>query len=214
MPSVHRVAYFLITLVHFLIAAVGARFATFSVEPFGTQRVNLDTGITVLPQGGILTDNTTGLKISAKYAEYKTDSFIYAKEAEIFLNGYAISAREFHLDLSSEKLAIKEVLLKGEPFRNLSAKEAHLFLEAGILLLRKEVSLSSPELRADLAVVNLRAKHALVLGPFSFTGEGEKLQSTSPNGRLFLFLQGSSVKGSTRIPKAAATLEAWARRVP
>jgi len=37
--------------------ALGARFATFSVEPFGAQRLDLDTGVTTLPQGGILTDN-------------------------------------------------------------------------------------------------------------------------------------------------------------
>lgn len=41
-----------LALVFLLASALAARFATFSVEPFGTQRVNLDTGVTTLPQGG------------------------------------------------------------------------------------------------------------------------------------------------------------------
>jgi hypothetical protein len=42
----------LLPLALFLSLALAARFAAFSVEPAGPQRVNLDTGVTTLPQGG------------------------------------------------------------------------------------------------------------------------------------------------------------------
>jgi hypothetical protein len=53
----------LLPLALFLSLALAARFAAFSVEPAGPQRVNLDTGVTTLPQGGVLVDNENGLRL-------------------------------------------------------------------------------------------------------------------------------------------------------
>ncbi|MFN4074222.1 MAG: hypothetical protein ACK4G4_12525, partial [Thermus sp.] len=194
----------------FLASSLGARFAAFSVEPFGTQRVNLDTGVTTLPQGGILVETTNGVRIEAQYIEYKPASFILAKEAELLIKEILVRGRELNLDLVSQKISIKSFLLKKGPFANLSADEAYLFAEESILLMRGNITLVSPELHANLAVINLRTQQALIIGPFSYQGKKER----DAGSRLFLYLEGSTIKGTSRIPRGVSALEAWTRRMP
>ncbi|MEN3011218.1 MAG: hypothetical protein ABDI20_09740, partial [Candidatus Bipolaricaulaceae bacterium] len=73
--------------------SLALRFAAFSVEPFGPQRVNLDTGVTILPQGGILTDNESGLRLKGGYVEYKEGSFVRARGVELLSQGEVFLAQ-------------------------------------------------------------------------------------------------------------------------
>ncbi|WP_240307633.1 hypothetical protein [Thermus caldifontis] len=94
---------FLLALGIFLGFSLGARFATFSVEPFGSQRVNLDTGITTLPQGGILVDNENGLRLKAGYIEYKEGSFVRARGAELLSEKETFVAQSLEHDIPKQE---------------------------------------------------------------------------------------------------------------
>jgi len=197
-----------------LALALGARFAAFSVEPFGPQRVNLDTGITTLPQGGILTDNEQGWKLKGSFVEYREGSFVSVKQGEFLTDSYRLSAQEIRLDIPRQTASVSGLTLQHPLFSRLWVKKAVLFLDEDILVAQDEVRGEKPLLEARLMVVNLKAKQGLVLGEFTFSDSRGTLRGKGREARLYLYLAGNSVKGSTRLPPDVAALEAWIRRVP
>ncbi|WP_038055477.1 hypothetical protein [Thermus amyloliquefaciens] len=197
-----------------LASALGARFAAFSVEPFGPQRVNLDTGVTTLPQGGILTDNEQAWKLKGSFVEYKENSFIFVKRAEFLTDAFRLDAQELRLDIPRQTVSISGLSLHHPLFSRLWVKKGLLFLEEDILVAREEVRVEKPLLEASLMVVNLKTKQGLVLGEFTFSDGRGTLRGKGKEARLYLYLAGNNVRGSTRLPPHATVLEAWIRRAP
>ena len=104
--------------------ALGARFATFSVEPFGAQRLDLDTGVTTLPQGGILTDNENGLRLKAAYIAYKEGSFVRAREVELLSEKERFVAASLEHDIPKQQALFQDLLFANADFQDLRADRA------------------------------------------------------------------------------------------
>ncbi len=133
----------LLTAILFLAVALGARFAAFSVEPFGTQRVNLDTGVTTLPQGGVLTDHENGLRLKAGYLEYKEGSFVRARSAELLSEKETFLAQSLEHDIPKQEARFKGLTFSNPDFKGLKAERALALFAENIVVLKGRVQAES-----------------------------------------------------------------------
>ncbi|WP_234554998.1 hypothetical protein [Thermus caliditerrae] len=197
-----------------LALALGARFAAFSVEPFGPQRVNLDTGITTLPQGGILTDNENGLRLKGSYIEYKEGSFVRARGVELLSQRETFLAQTLDHDIPKQEARFTGLTFSNPDFKGLKAERALALFAEEIVVLKGRVQADSPRLQAETLVVDLKAREALALGSFTYQEGRATLRGQGPSARLYLRFQGGKVQASTRIPDSAARLGQYAGRLP
>ena len=77
----HTLAHGSFVAVLLLVTVVLAQ-ADMSVQPYGDQIINGDNS-QVLPSGGIVDDSKHGVKIDAKYIEFKAGEYVRAKTATI-----------------------------------------------------------------------------------------------------------------------------------
>ena len=176
-----------LALVFLLASALAARFATFSVEPFGTQRVNLDTGVTTLPQGGVLTDHENGLRLKAGYLEYKEGSFVRARSAELLSEKETFLAQSLEHDIPKQEARFKGLTFSNPDFKGLKAERALALFAEDIVVLKGRVQAESPRLQVETLVVNLKSREALALGSFTYQEGKATLRgraSSFPAGRL------------------------------
>ncbi|WP_022798863.1 hypothetical protein [Thermus islandicus] len=198
----------------FLGLAVAARFAAFSVEPFGPQRLDLETGVTTLPQGGILTDNENGLRLKGSYIEYKEGSFVRARKVELLSQKETFLAESLEHDIPRQEARLTGLTLSNPDFKNLRAKQALALFAEEVVLLKGGVQAESPRLQAEALVADLKAREALVLGSFLYQEGKATLKGQGASARLYLRFLGGKVQASTKLPPQAARLEAYAKRLP
>ncbi len=197
-----------------LALALGARFAAFSVEPFGPQRVNLDTGITTLPQGGILTDNENGLRLKGSYIEYKEGSFVRARGVELLSQRETFLAQTLDHDIPKQEARFTGLTFSNPDFKGLKAERALALFAEEIVVLKGRVQADSPRLQAETLVVNLKDREALALGSFTYQEGKATLRGQGPSARLYLRFQGGKVQASTKVPPSASPLAQYASRLP
>jgi hypothetical protein len=204
---------FLLTATLFLAVALGARFAAFSVEPFGTQRVNLDTGVTTLPQGGVLTDHENGLRLKAGYLEYKEGSFVRARSAELLSEKETFLAQSLEHDIPKQEARFIGLSFSNPDFKHLRAKAALALFSEDVVILQGSVPAESPRLQAEALVADLKGREALVLGSFLYQEGKATLKGQGASARLYLRFVGGKVQASTKLPPQAARLEVYSRQI-
>ncbi len=194
--------------------ALALRFASFSVEPFGAQRLNLDTGVTTLPQGGILTDNQNGLRLRTEYAEYKEGAFIRARGVELISGKEVFRAQSLEHDIPKQEARFTGLIFANPDLRDLKADRALALFEEEIVVLKGRVSAQSPRLTAETMVIDLKGRQALLLGSFTYQEEGRAtLRGQGPKARLHLRFQAGKVQANSRIPPEALRLAPYADRL-
>ena len=198
----------------FFSLALAARFAAFSVEPFGPQRLNLDTGVTTLPQGGVLVDNENGLRLRADYIEYKEGAFIRARVLELLSEKETFRAQTLEHDIPKGEARFTSLVFANADFKDLRAERALALFNEDIVVLKGQVRAASPDLQADVLVVDLKARQALVLGSFLYREGRATLRGQGPSARLHLRFAGGKVQASTKLPPEAPRLAAYANRLP
>ncbi|MFN3180220.1 MAG: hypothetical protein ACK41R_08780 [Thermus sp.] len=194
--------------------SLGARFATFSVEPFGSQRVNLDTGITTLPQGGILVDNENGLRLKAGYIEYKEGSFVRARGAELLSEKETFVAQTLEHDIPKQEARFSGLSFSNPDFKGLRAERALALFAHDIVVLKGKVQAESPRLQAETLVVNLKDREALAVGSFTYQEGKAVLRGQGTGARLYLRFVSGKVQATTKVPPGAALLAQYANRLP
>ncbi|APD08398.1 MULTISPECIES: hypothetical protein [Thermus] len=198
----------------FLGVALAARFATFSVEPFGPQRVNLDTGVTTLPQGGVLVDNENGLRLKGSYIEYKEGSFVRAKGVELLSGKETFVAQSLEHDIPKQEARFQGLTFSNADFKGLKAERALALFGEDVVVLKGKVQAESPRLQAETLVVDLQGREALALGSFTYQEGKATLKGQGASARLHLRFQGGKVVASTKVPQGALPLAAYASRLP
>ncbi|WP_243028282.1 hypothetical protein [Thermus albus] len=198
----------------FLGLALAARFASFSVEPFGAQRVNLDTGVTTLPQGGILTDNENGLRLKATYIEYKEGSFVRARGAELLSQKETFLAQRLEHDIPKQEARFTGLAFSNPDFKGLKADRALALFAQDLVVLKGKVQAENPRLQAETLVVNLKDREALALGSFTYQEGKATLRGQGEGARLYLRFAFGRVRATTQLPPHAASLAQYASRLP
>ena len=192
---------------------VAQRFAGFTVQPNGPQEMDLGTGVTTLEQGGTITDNQRGLKLQAKYIQYKEGEFYRAKEATFKAKDGNFSAASLEFTQKTETLKLSTMRFSSGVLKGISAKQGVLFKE-DILVLGGEVRSAEPNLEANTVIVDTDKNQALVLGVFSYKDGGSTLRGQKADSTLWLNFANDKVKASTKVPaEVLARLKPYADKL-
>ncbi len=184
---------------------VAARFAALSIEPYGDQVFDLATGVTTLPQGGVIHDNENDLSIDAGYVEYKEDVYVLARKARSEAKDIRFAAEKLRYDLPEQLVSLAEgVVLDTAQVKELKAQNAWIFIEAGVAVLQGGVQAADPELQAAALVSDYRTGEVLLLAPYRYhdAGLGITLAGKNPDKQLYLKFDSKTdeVSASSKVP--------------
>ena len=184
---------------------VAAKFAALSIEPYGDQVFDLATGVTTLPQGGVIHDNENDLSIDAEYIEYKEDAFVLARGAKSETADVRFAAEQLRYEPAEDRVLLEGgVVLDTPQVKALAARSAWISLSEGVAVLEGGVKAMSPELEAAAMVSDYRSGEALLLPPYRYRDAalGVTLSGKNPEKPLYLEFDAESgaVQASSKVP--------------
>ncbi len=188
-----------------LLLLLGAKFAALSIEPYGDQVFDLATGVTTLPQGGVIHDNENDLSIDANYIEYKENEYVLAKEAKTTADKVSFRAASLRYLPAEDSVSLQGGLsLDTAEIKQLSAKSGTLFLKDGVAVLSGDVRAAEPELQAAWLIADYKNGTALLMAPYQFKDEslGVTLRGKNPEKPLFVRFSkdGKKTSASSKAP--------------
>ncbi|MCS6867323.1 hypothetical protein, partial [Thermus sp.] len=173
-----------------------------------------DTGVTTLPQGGILTDNESGLRLKGSYVEYKEGSFVRARGVELLSQGEAFLAQTLEHDIPKQEARFTGLTFSNPDFKGLQAERALALFQEEVVVLKGRVRAETPLLQAETLVVDWKNRQALALGSFTYQEGRATLKGQGASARLYLRFQGGRVQATTKVPEEASRLARLASRLP
>lgn len=149
-------------------------FGGLNVAPRGPQNLNLETGATEFPQGGVVTDARTGLRLSAGQLGLEPGERLNARNATLTLRqGGTLRAQNVLYDLKRGTVtASGNVTYNDARFRELSARQLVLHVKAGFVVAEGDVRAANPALRARTLAFDARTAQALLSGDPHLTRAG------------------------------------------
>lgn len=165
-----------------------ANFAGFTIKAYGDQDLDLSTGVTTLPKGGMVNDSQTGLTVDAQWIRFKDNGFLEAKEARIKLETTGtLSASSLRYDMVSQKFTAEGNLRYSDGLiKDLKAKDLELDGKNQVLVIRKGISSTEPKLVADKMLVDYTARVAIMQGNYTFQYKGTKLNGKGDKATLWI----------------------------
>lgn len=161
-------------------------FAALTVEANGRQQYDLTTGVTTMPDGGVITDLSTGVHLEARSIVYLAGAYVEATGASVEGSFGRVTAGSLHLDLVSGVLSaagelqlVREGLLVTAGALNYDASIEVAEFSGGVTSLE-------PEFRADRVLLDVRSGDVLLTGEYDFHDTLFTLVSPEGGGRLEL----------------------------
>jgi hypothetical protein len=182
-------------------AALAVNFAGFSIKPYGDQNLDLTTGITTLPKGGVISDSERGFTVDAKWLRFKEGDFVEIKEGKIkYLTTGILNAISAHYDLKNNRFTVQgELTYSDALIKNLQAKDADLDSTKQILLIKSGVSANDPKILADRLMVDYLNKAAVLQGNYTYTYKGARLSGKGDKAMLWVtWNDKNELKASTK----------------
>jgi hypothetical protein len=202
-----------------VLCSVALAQAELTVEPYGDQTINADNS-QVLAQGGVVNDSKHGVKIDAKYIEFKAGEYVRAKTATIITkNLQRISTASLNYQIKADRMAIAGPLsFSDEYVKGLSSGSAVIYPDAGVMVGIGGVTASSPQISATAMVVDGDNKEAFLFGNYRYKSKDGKLTLSNQGAQAGLLINftnrdkprvssGSDVPAGTR-----ARFIAWIER--
>jgi len=177
-------------LLLFAVLLLAAEFAAISIEPYGDSVYDLASGVTTLPQGGVIHDNENNLSIDASFIEYKEGEYIKAKEARSDAEGVHFSAAELeYLPASDEARLLGGLKLDTEDIKGLRAESGWIFLKDGVAVLKGNVTAEDPKLSALMMVADYRLGQVLLIAPYEYEDAQMGVTLTGKNPKKPLYVE-------------------------
>lgn len=161
-------------------------FAALTVEAKGRQQYDITTGVTTMPDGGVITDQATGVHLVAESIVYLAGAYVEASGASVEGSFGRVTAGLLHLDLVSGVLSASgELQLERE---GLLVTAAALSYDATseVAEFSGGVTSSDPEFRADRVLLDVRTGDVLLTGEYDFHDALFTMVSPEGGGRLEL----------------------------
>ncbi|OLV18353.1 hypothetical protein [Deinococcus marmoris] len=179
-------------------------FGGLNVTPRGPQNLNLETGVTELPQGGTATDSKGGLKLVAGAMTLNPGKILTAQNAVLTTKqGGTLRATQVIYDLKSSTVtATGSVTYNDARFKNLSAPRVILNVGSAFVTALGGVKADVPALSGAALVFDLNTMQAVLTGPYT-AKQGTLNASADAAGRLLLVFGGNQVVRSSTSPDAA-----------
>lgn len=194
-----------LTLLSLGVVASAASFAGFSIKPNGDQKLNLQTGVTVLAQGGSASDAQSGLTVAGKYIEYKDGEFLKAREATLTTrDGGRLTADSADYDARTGELKASGHLVYNDArVKGLTAESGSVQTREGMLVARGNVKSETPLMSADTVIVDYQHNRALMSGNYRYNYGGTSLASSKADARLYVTWDAQGKASATSKPTAA-----------
>jgi hypothetical protein len=159
-----------------LLLSIALAQAEMSVQPYGDQIINGDDS-QVLPSGGIVNDDKHGVKIDAKYIEFKAGEYVRAKTATINTkNGQSIRTASLNYQVKADRMALAGPLnFSDEYVKGFSSGSAVIYPDAGVMVGVDGITASSPALSATAMVVDGNRKEAFLFGNYRYKSKDGKI---------------------------------------
>jgi hypothetical protein len=173
------------------------------ISPRGDQVVNPTTGITRLPQGGVVEDRERGIRIDAKFIEHKQGEFIRATDATILTAGQTIKSPLVNYQIKLDRVDIAGPLEFSSPdVTELRAQKAVAYPEAERIVAVGGVQSRSPVLTANAVVFDTRRRVVFLYGAYRFEsrdGKTKLSQLGSESALLVTFPKSGNPTVTTKI---------------
>ncbi len=175
-PSLRAVrSRFAVLLAAFALAAAPAPHAVaqapvaeLTVVAYGTQRLDLATGRTVLEEGGEVTDRASGVRMTAAWIAYVEGASLEARDATIEGDVGRVRAARVVIDLALGRVTAEGDLTFERP--GIRARSERLGLDgpAGLAWLAGGVVAALPDAAADAVWIDVASGRMVLVGPYRY----------------------------------------------
>jgi hypothetical protein len=183
--------------------AVAVAQAGLVIQPKGDQTLNPSTGVTTLPQGGVVVDNAHGIRIEAAYIEHKRDDFVKATNATIITAGKTIKTPSLNYAIQADRVDIAGPLeVSSSDVAGLKADKAVAFVGAERIVAVGNVRSSAPVLAANAIVFDAKRRTAFLYGNYRYESKDGKTklsQAGNESALLVSFPKSGSASATTKI---------------
>lgn len=161
-------------------------FAALTVEATGRQQYDITTGVTTMPDGGVITDQATGVHLEAQHIVYLAGAFVEATGASVEGSFGRVSAGSLHLDLETGVLSANGELKLVREGLFVSAGKLKYDASSDVAEFSEGVSSSEPEFTAERVLLDVRSGDVLLTGQYDFRNTLFTLSSPEGGGQLEL----------------------------
>ncbi len=161
-------------------------FAALTVTPTGRQQFDIATGITELPDGGVITDQATGVELQAGYIEYLAGVFVTADDARVHGEFGVVSAETLHIDLQTGVLSANGGLSLQREGLTINAGSLVYYGDRQVAVFDGGVEASGPAFEADRLYLDVATGDVLLVGRYVFQDSLFTMTSPEAGGQLEL----------------------------
>jgi hypothetical protein len=195
-PTINKISLALLASALLLTAG---RFSNFSVES-GEQELDLGTGATTMPRGGVLVDNKNNLRLEGSYIQFKQEEFIRARNATLRSGEGTFYASSLEYSFRGEQLKLSGVRYSSSNVKGLSATGGLGLLAESVVVLKGNVRSQDPQLEANTLIIDTARSQALVLGSFSYKDGQSSFRGQREDSTLLIDFRGSKTTATTKVP--------------
>lgn len=174
----------------FVLAPIAAQeaspFAELSVTAHGSQRLDLATGYTELPDGGTVVDRGSGVRLEAPWLRYLEGERLEARDALARGPFGHVSAPRLTLDLAGQELHAEGGVVIETEQGAIAAEAVRFEAGAGWLLAYGGVRSEVPALEAEAVWYEADGGRLLVLPPYRYQDGPLTLQADADGAPLQL----------------------------
>lgn len=186
-------------------------FAALTIRPNGPEELDLETGVTTLPEGGEISYREEGVTLRGSFIRYLEGDFIEVEEAVVEGEFGTLAAPQLRFDVAAQTLQAD----RGATFSGaleLSADALSLNLQDDTAELTGNVRSTDPELSGARALVDLTGSAGVLVGPYEYQ-EGP-VGLSGADGKLLALSwdEDGAVSAETELP--AVLQERFAGRLP
>jgi hypothetical protein len=171
----------------FILSSVFAQgFAAFTVNSAGAQEMDIDTGITTLPEGGQIIDNERELTLNATFISYKDGEFIEAKSGTSEGPFGLLEAAELRLEIATNTITATGGISLTKDGLALTADNLTLELDSNIAVLSGNIKNTEPAFETAAIVIKVGKGYALLASPFNYQSGFAQFKQDKPGSLLQL----------------------------
>lgn len=142
--------------------------AELSVTAYGRQRLDLETGRTVLEDGGELVDRTSGVRIAAAWIAYLDGIEVVARGVTLDGDVGRVEAGEIAVDLLGGRLQATGGVRWLRPGVDVTGRSLWFDVGAGVAGLVGGIEATAPEVSAAEVWIELASGRVLLVGPYRY----------------------------------------------
>lgn len=161
-------------------------FAGLSIEPAGRQLFDVSTGVTKLPDGGVIIDRATGVSVNAAEIEYLPGDYVTAVTVSVDGEFGTVTASSLRIDLADGVLEADGPLELTRGGLSVKAGALTYHGERAVALFEGGVEGSTPRFSADRLLLDALSGDVLLDGEYEYADGLFVMESPTGGGQLAL----------------------------